>query len=615
MIEKQLEDFVEEAKEGNKEAFGKLFELTNQKVYYTALKITENSRDAEDMVQEAYVTAFSSLNTLNDNSKFEKWLNRIVANKCRDLVKKRTPDLFSAIDDESDASFEESLESFDLSMIPEQVLDHKALKNIVMQCIDNLPIEQRMCVVMYYYNELSVNEISESIGVPAGTVKSRLSNARKALGKQFESMEKSDNIKLYSASLPIMVALAFRVGGKSCKIPTFSLLKITKNIPNVFFNNGVASFIKTLSFSEIIKRVIFGVGAAAIITGGSMVAREAVVEKRAEIATTSTYVVSQETTKNSNRIFFINNNKKTNNSKPKGKETVVLSAVAISDKENNTYFVNDMGVFFTDKKGRTKKISSHKPYNLYFGDRLMYIYDGVLYQYKNEKLAEYMKIKGEYLYGEKTFLVSISADRNKAYVINKEKKSCKLVDKGGSEYKFLGKMIYYRSSDNKIKRAYFDNKKIKIQSVVSFENKEDMNMPYAVKGNKIYYTSFDSDINGTIYIKDLENGITETITLNGGIMDYSVTKNKIYYSLTTGGLYVYSQDDGVVKLADGDYYCSATNNGNMIWSSTDDSSAYLIRSGSYDMININNGCDIIEFSIVGNTLYYRGDKGYDSVGI
>ena len=612
MIEKQLEDYVIEAKEGNKEAFGKLFELTNQKAYYTALKITENHRDAEDMLQEAYVQAFTSLDTLNDASKFEKWLNRIVANKCRDLVKKHKPNLFSAIDnEETDESYEESLESFDLSMIPEQVIDHKALKNIVMQCIDNLPVEQRMCVVMYYYNELSVSEIAESLSVPAGTVKSRLSIARKTLAKEFEEIEKKDNIKFYSASLPIMVAMAFRTGGKACRIPALSLMKLTKNIPNLVFNNGVSSAIKTLGASGIIRRVIFGVGAAAIITGGSMVAREAVVEKKAELATT-TSVVSQIQTEPTK--IFVKSNKKHNANPTIKDNSIDRSALAIKDSDNNTYYINENGVFKKNKSGKSIKISSHKPYNIYYGDCLMYIHGGALYRYKNSNLTRYMSVDGEYLYGNKSNLFSISADRNSAYYIDINNKAYYPIEEGGTEYKFLDKMLYYRSVDNEIKRASVNSDKfVKTESVVSFDNDNDLNIPYSVKADKIYYTSFDSDVSGELYIKDIKSGEIITLSMNGGIRDYSVSQNSIYYSLTSGGLYLYTQGQGAKKLADGDYYCSATSNGHMIWCSTDDETAYLIKSGAEELIYINNGCDIIEFSIVKNTLYYRGDNGYDAV--
>ncbi|MBQ9532280.1 MAG: sigma-70 family RNA polymerase sigma factor [Eubacterium sp.] len=612
-MEKQLDVYVIEAKEGNKEAFGKLFELTNQKAYYTALKITENPRDAEDMVQEAYVKAFTSLDTLNDAAKFEKWLNRIVANNCRDLAKKRKPDLFSAYENEdSDTSFEESLENLDLSDLPQEVTDSKAIKNIVMECIDKLPFEQRMCVVMFYYNELTIIEIAESLSVPVGTVKSRLNKARKALKKQFEYVEKTDNIKFYSASFPAMVAMALRFGGKSCKIPALSLLKITKNVPNLFLNNGISSILKTIGISGILKRLVFGVGAAAIITGGSMAARNVADEKKAEPVITSAVVsqIPDEQPDNNSS----NRNKKSVFSDKREEDTLEMSAIAVSDRKNNTYFINADGIFCVDKNENKTKISSHKPLNLCFGDCLMYIYNRALYQYKDSKLKKHMEVEGEYIYGIKNSLVSISADRNSAYFIDVDKKTCESVEEGGSEFKLLGKMLYYRSADNKIKRASFNkDSSITVEEVVSFSSEDDMNIPYTVRGNKIYYTSFDSDISGIIYVKDIPSGEIETVKVEGGITDYSASQNRIYYSLSSGGLYLYSNDEGVVKLADGNFYCSATSNGSMIWCNTDDSAAYLIKSGSSELINIENGSDIIEFSIVKNTLYYRGDNGYDSV--
>ena len=610
-MEKQIETFVIRAKEGDREAFGKLFELTNQKAYYTALKITENPRDAEDMVQDAYVKAFKSLDKLSDEAKFEKWLDRIVANNCRDLAKKHTPDLFSTFDnEEGDLIFEDSLESMDLSDLPEQVTDNKAVKNIVMECIDKLPFEQRMCVVMFYYNELSVSEIAESLGVPQGTVKSRLNKARKTLRKQFEDIERTGNVKLYSASLPLMVAGVFRLCGESFKIPLLSLIKITRNIPNVFLSNGLSTIIKTVGITGIIKRVLFGAGAVVIITGGSMAAHEAIVELRADpVVTTS--VVSETTTEHAKKYFFQGDGKK---ALFKDKEdTKVASAVAISDGKKNTYFINEKGVYCSDKRGNTTQISNHKPLNLYFGDCLMYIYEGTLYKYKSKKLIDYMSIAGDYLYGKGNETISISADRNSAYFIDIVNKTYSSVEDGCSEFKFLGKMLYYRNADNVIKRVSFEKDGVKYESLLNLNNEEDLKIPYNVKDGKIYYTAFNSDVTGELFVIDTVSKNTEKITLSGGITDYSVSKNNIYYSLTSGGLYLYTKDKEIIKLADGNYYCSTTSNGSMIWCSTDDSSAYLIKSGGSEMIYIENGSEIIEFSIIDNTLYYRGDNGYDSV--
>ena len=608
-----LADFVQKAKEGKREAFGKLFELTNNKAYYTALKITENPRDAEDMVQEAYIKAFNSISSLEDNEKFEKWLNRIVANNCRDLAKKRKPDLFSNYEnDEAGSSFEDSVQNTDISLLPEEVTENKSVKKLVMSCVDKLPEEQRMCVVMFYYDELSVNEIAETLCIPVGTVKSRLSKARKTLKSQFEVIEKKDNIKLHSIPMPAIMSLAFRLSSESCKIPNFSLFRITKSISEFVSDGNTSAVIKAIGISAFAKKVIAGVGAVAIITGGSIAARNIIEDKNNNSVAETTAVVAQY-----------------NSSKTKGKansksviqsavdsvsdKIIVPSALAIADDKNNVYYIDDDGVICEDENGEIKIISSHKPRNLYFGDSLMYIYDDILYQYKENELTEYMQVKGEYLYGGTYRLVSISADKRSAYLIDVDNKSYEEFDSGSTDFKYLGNNLYYRNAENNIMRATIKKEKIKKQELVSCNTQDNLKLPYAVKSGKIYYTDFNSDIDGMLHIKTIKNERIQSVELNGGIRDFTVSEGRIYYSLTTGGLYFYDEEEGITELAQGNYYCGATSHGNMLWCSADSKDAYLIESAKSELIPVEGGSDIIEFSIVNDIIYCRSDNGYTSI--
>ena len=163
---KDISLIVEQAKNGDSNAVAELFELTQEKAYYTALKITKHSEDAQDILQEAYVKAFTSLESLKDNSKFVSWFNCIVANKARNYIIKKKPDLFSQYNsDDSDLEFEDMLENKDESFIPHEITDNKETKRLIMECIERLPEDQKICIIMYYYDEMSVKDIASSLGI------------------------------------------------------------------------------------------------------------------------------------------------------------------------------------------------------------------------------------------------------------------------------------------------------------------------------------------------------------------------------------------------------------------------------------------------------------------
>lgn len=267
-MSENISEYVKAAKQGSQHAFSKLFELTNQSAYYTALKITKKQQDAEDIVQDAYIKAFTSLDLLTDDNKFESWFNCIVANKCRDLLEKKKPDLFSKFEtDDSELAFEDTLENQDISLLPQSVTENEATHQLVMECIEKLPDEQRVCIVMFYYDELSVKEIALTLEIPEGTVKSRLSKARKTLKKEFENIEERDKIKLHALPYVPLLRWAFQNPSKSdCAAKTI-YHRILKNIlKNLSQSGKLAKGVGILSSTAVVKIVSVVVAVSVAVT-------------------------------------------------------------------------------------------------------------------------------------------------------------------------------------------------------------------------------------------------------------------------------------------------------------------------------------------------------------
>ena len=139
--------------------------------YNLARWLTRNDHDAEDVVQEAYLRAFRFFDGFKGGDG-RAWLLAVVRNTCHTL-RRRTGD--------SPAVFDERFHGVDDGSSVEGRLVKEANVESLRNCVENLPLEQREVVVMREFEELSYQEISNAIGLPIGTVMSRLSRARKRL--------------------------------------------------------------------------------------------------------------------------------------------------------------------------------------------------------------------------------------------------------------------------------------------------------------------------------------------------------------------------------------------------------------------------------------------------
>ena len=145
-----------------KETFTKLVLESERTLYRVSMSMLKNESDCEDAVQTAILTAYEKLDTLKNEKYFKTWLVRILINVCNKQLnhKKRLVD----ISDHTGASEP----SFDVSV------DVKI-------ALENLPVKLREVIVLYYIEDFSVKEIKSILGIPEGTVKSRLSKGRKLL--------------------------------------------------------------------------------------------------------------------------------------------------------------------------------------------------------------------------------------------------------------------------------------------------------------------------------------------------------------------------------------------------------------------------------------------------
>jgi len=161
--------------QGETKAFAALVDRWQERLLGHAARLIDDRSAAGDIVQETWIAVIKGLSKLDDAEAFGKWVFRIMTNKCSDWGRKqqrdrRLKDRLTQDKDQSENAPTASNQRFDS----------------VQQAMDILPAEQRSLLALYYIEEFSVAEIADIVGVPQGTVKSRLFHARNRLRRLLE---------------------------------------------------------------------------------------------------------------------------------------------------------------------------------------------------------------------------------------------------------------------------------------------------------------------------------------------------------------------------------------------------------------------------------------------
>lgn len=204
MEKAELTALIVRAQAGDQEAMEEILRTAHTSVSYQCRKLLRDPRDAEDMTQEVLLTVYTRLDSLKTPEAFWGWLNQTTANRCVNALKRSHVELQFA-EDEEGHSVLDNLEELDEQQVPDKALDNTETTRMIEEIVDGLPEAQRLCTLMYYYDEMSVKDIAAALDVPENTVKSRLNYARKAVKERVLDYEKK-GVKLYGLSpLPFML--------------------------------------------------------------------------------------------------------------------------------------------------------------------------------------------------------------------------------------------------------------------------------------------------------------------------------------------------------------------------------------------------------------------------
>lgn len=194
MEQKDVLQLVWACQKGDSRALERLVIAVQDQVLFHCIRMMHSRADAEDAAQDILIAMIRGLDTLWSPDAFWAWLYRIIANTCNHQLGREKLALLHQ--QEVEEEMLDSLEELDRSYQPEYLLESEEKRRIIVSLIDGLPEPQRLCVLLYYYNGLSVRDITAILESPEGSVKSRLNYARRSIKRGVDTYTQQ-GIELY----------------------------------------------------------------------------------------------------------------------------------------------------------------------------------------------------------------------------------------------------------------------------------------------------------------------------------------------------------------------------------------------------------------------------------
>jgi RNA polymerase sigma-70 factor (ECF subfamily) len=171
--------WLDQARQGDREAFGRLIAAYQTPVFNMAYRMLGNADEAEQAAQEAFIRAWTKLDSYDPAHKFSTWLLSITSNYCIDLLRKRRAQLLSI---EGPLPAHPALMS-EKSSGPEAQVVLSEQQQTVQTLLETLPDDYRQAVVLRYWYDMSYDEIAEVMETTVSAIKSRLFRARRTLAE------------------------------------------------------------------------------------------------------------------------------------------------------------------------------------------------------------------------------------------------------------------------------------------------------------------------------------------------------------------------------------------------------------------------------------------------
>lgn len=173
-------EIVEGIKAGDKNSFDTLYNEYYLILYRTAYLILGHKHDAEDVLQETFVTIYTKIDTLKDETKLKSWIFSILKNSCYKKYKNKKREF-----PDEHILFKVDTKTYENSE------DNFLLKSEIHECLMKLKPKHREVLVLYYFDDLTIKEMATVCNTFQGTIKSRLNKARKELKKELKKVDET----------------------------------------------------------------------------------------------------------------------------------------------------------------------------------------------------------------------------------------------------------------------------------------------------------------------------------------------------------------------------------------------------------------------------------------
>lgn len=177
---------IERTLSGDEAAYATLIERYQRKIYRVALAIVRDQSQADVITHETFVQAYFRLKSFEGRSELETWLTRIAVNKCRDALRSRKFVSLTAISAED--GDEVAIDPADESPDAERQLFAKQIRHLIDEAIETLSAQQKMIFRLRHFEEMSMEQIGEVLGLHAGTVRAHLFRAVHKVRKKLAAL-------------------------------------------------------------------------------------------------------------------------------------------------------------------------------------------------------------------------------------------------------------------------------------------------------------------------------------------------------------------------------------------------------------------------------------------
>lgn len=245
------EELVKGVQKGDETCFNQLYERYYRLVYFVAYELCQNDADAKDISQDTFLQVKKSIHSINEPAHFKSWLNQIVLSKTKNLFRKnKTQNL-----DNENPYYQNHLIEERTYMIPNATMHFKTDEELMHYFISLLPRTQREVLMLRYFQNYSMQEMADILGVPLGTVKTRLLYGKNALKKYIDQYQKENNINLNFRIEEASIVAAFASAYKAMlppmmiqwNLPTKSLSHLAKTLTSSIA--GKAAIVSTLALA------------------------------------------------------------------------------------------------------------------------------------------------------------------------------------------------------------------------------------------------------------------------------------------------------------------------------------------------------------------------------